>query len=101
MDRAELARGLEVDGAYLGSGYGHATAAGLAVIERLHPFSTVLDTTYSAKSAAALYDRVTRRPPCVRVFWSTKSGARLPDAPAEKMHAAPPRMLRWLEQGAY
>jgi D-cysteine desulfhydrase len=98
LSRAELARGLFVDGSQLGSGYGKPTAAGLAAIERLAPFSSALDTTYSAKSAAALLAR-TRRHPLVRLFWSTKSGAPLPAVSAERLALAPPRMLRWLERG--
>jgi D-cysteine desulfhydrase len=98
LPRAELARGLFVDGSQLGSGYGKPTAAGLAAIERLAPFSSALDTTYSAKSAAALLARARQRP-LVRLFWSTKSGAPLPLVSAERLALAPPRMLRWLERG--
>lgn len=99
MDRAELARGLEVDGAHLGRGYGRPTDAGRAAMSRLGAFSTALDTTYSAKSAAALYDRVRRGPPCPRVFWSTKSSAPLPEVSPERLSRAPARMLRWLHEG--
>lgn len=98
LSRAELARGLFVDGSQLGSGYGKPTAAGLAAIERLAPFSAALDTTYSAKSAAALLARARQRP-LVRLFWSTKSGAPLPAVSARQLALAPPRMLRWLERG--
>ncbi len=99
IDRQQLAQRLEVDGEHLGQGYGRPTAEGLAVIERLRPFSTALDTTYSAKSAAALWDRTRRRPPCARVFWSTKSGALLPAVSQPKLDAAPARMRHWLERG--
>jgi len=99
MDGGELARGLEVDGGHLGRGYGLPTEAGRLAISRLRPFSTALDTTYSAKSAAALYDRVSQRPPRVRVFWSTKSGAPLPEVSPERLSRAPTRMLGWLERG--
>lgn len=99
MDRAELGRGLELDGAHLGRGYGLPTDAGRAAISRLRPFSTALDTTYSAKSAAALYDRIGQRPPCARVFWSTKSSAPLPEVSSERLSQAPTRMLRWLARG--
>jgi D-cysteine desulfhydrase len=99
IERAELARGLEVDGAHLGRGYGRPTDAGRRVISRLRPFSAALDTTYSAKSAAALYDRVAQRPACPRVFWSTKSGAALPEVSSERLARAPARVLRWLERG--
>jgi hypothetical protein len=98
LSRAELASGLLVDGSQLGSGYGKPTAAGLAAIERLAPFSSALDTTYSAKSAAALLARARQRP-LVRLFWSTKSGAPLPAVSEERLALAPPRMRRWLERG--
>jgi hypothetical protein len=68
-------------------------------ISRLRPFSAALDTTYSAKSAAALCDRVGQRPACTRVFWSTKSSADLPEVSPERLALAPTRMLRWLERG--
>jgi D-cysteine desulfhydrase len=95
LSRAELARHLVVDGSQLGRGYGRPTPAGLAAIERLAPFSAVLDTTYAAKSAAGLLERAARGP-AVRLFWSTKSGAPLPEVSAEALAQAPPRMRRWL-----
>jgi D-cysteine desulfhydrase len=98
LSRAELARGLSVDGSELGAGYGRPTPGGLGAIERLEAFSSALDTTYSAKSAAALLARSTRRP-AVRLFWSTKSSAPLPAVAEDRLALAPPRMLRWLERG--
>jgi D-cysteine desulfhydrase len=97
VPRAELARHLVVDGSQLGPGYGRPTPAGLAAIERLAPFAGALDTTYAAKSAAGLLERVARGP-AVRLFWSTKSGAPLPDVSAEALAQAPPRMQRWLQR---
>jgi D-cysteine desulfhydrase len=99
LSRVELARGLFVDGSQLGSGYGRPTAAGLAAIERLVWLAAALDTTYSAKSAAALLARMGRRP-AVRLFWSTKSSAPLPFVSPARLALAPPRMSRWLERGA-
>jgi D-cysteine desulfhydrase len=98
LDRAELSQGLQLEGGYLGRGYGRPSPAGLAAIERLRPFSAALDTTYAAKSAAAALDRIRRGPACVRLFWSTKSGAALPEIESEALRAAPPRMQRWLAQ---
>lgn len=99
MRRSELAQGLEVDPGYLGRGYGQPTPAGRRAIALLQPFSAALDTTYSAKSAAALHDRISQRRPCVRVFWSTKSGAPLPEVSSARLARAPARMLNWLERG--
>lgn len=98
LSRAELLQGLRVDGSQLGSGYGQPTAAGLAAIQRLGPFAAALDTTYSAKSAAALLARV-EAGPAVRLFWSTKSSAPLPPVPPDRLQQAPARMRRWLERG--
>jgi D-cysteine desulfhydrase len=96
--RAELAQGLRVDGSQLGAGYGLPTPAGVRAIEQLAPFSAALDTTYSAKSAAALLARC-QRSAGVRLFWSTKSGAPLPGVEPEALAAAPARMSRWLARG--
>jgi hypothetical protein len=100
MDRGELARGLEVDRQQLGRGYGQPTAAGLAVIERAGALAAALDTTYAAKSAAGLLQRVQHRPARARLFWSTKSSASLPEVTAAQLAGAPPRMLRWLSAGS-
>ena len=100
MEGAELARGLEVDTRQLGRGYGQPTASGLAAIERAGALSGALDTTYAAKSAAGLLQRVQHRPAHDRLFWSTKSSARLPEVAAAELAGAAPRMLRWLGVGA-
>ncbi|HEU4579275.1 MAG TPA: pyridoxal-phosphate dependent enzyme [Polyangiaceae bacterium] len=97
IERAELARGLEIDARELGRGYGRPTPAGLSVIQRAGEFAAALDTTYSAKSAAGLLQRVQQRPACERVFWSTKSSAPLPEVSAAQLERAPRGMRRWLE----
>lgn len=74
---------LEVDGRQLGRGYGHATEAGLAAKARLGA-RVKLDTTYSAKAAAAIGGAGPV------LFWATKSEA-LPTATAP----GPARMMRW------
>lgn len=96
MDRAELARGLEIDERQLGRGYGHATPSGLAAMARAGALSAALDPTYSAKSVAGLLARATSAQPCERLFWSTKSSAPLPDVAAAELEGSPRRMLRWL-----
>jgi hypothetical protein len=100
MVRGELGSGLVIEGGYLGAGYGRATPAGSSAIERLQPFSRALDTTYSAKSAAALLDRAGASLSGPRLFWSTKSGAVLPEISELALAAAPPRMRNWLGAGA-
>lgn len=107
VSRAELGQGLCLDGSQIGAGYGLPTPAGLAAIAALEPFAAALDTTYSAKSVASLLARLRRgsssggRPPArVRLFWSTKSSAPLPEVSAAALAEAPPRMQRWLARGA-
>lgn len=99
---AELARGLELDPAQLGFGYGMPTPEGAAAISHAGALSVALDTTYAAKSAAGLLARLRERPDRVRVFWSTKSSAPLPEVSDERLASAPTDMLRWLveEQGS-
>lgn len=97
LPRAELARHLVVEGSQIGKGYGLATAAGMAAIERAPLLAAGLDTTYAAKSAAELLERLGREPR-VRLFWSTKSSAPLPEVGPTALAGVPPRMLRWLER---
>lgn len=90
-----LRSGLEVDGSELGRGYGHPTDAGREAIELFarirEPRPLTLDTTYSAKAAAALVARLRTGAPGPWLFWSTKSTAPLP--PAADHPAGP--LLRW------
>jgi D-cysteine desulfhydrase len=99
VSRAELGQGLHIDGSQLGAGYGLPTPAGLAAIEAFTPIFRALDTTYSAKSAAALLERL-KRGGGVRLFWSTKSSAPLPDVSEAALARGPARMLRWLSRTA-
>lgn len=97
FDRRILASGLEVDGRYLGRGYGMATPEGL---EAMRTFGAAagwsLDTTYSAKAAAAALDRIGNDGPLV--FWSTKSTAPLPPVHPQDWRWAPRRVQRWIER---
>jgi 1-aminocyclopropane-1-carboxylate deaminase/D-cysteine desulfhydrase-like pyridoxal-dependent ACC family enzyme len=94
----ELLARLSVDGNYLGQGYGMVTEAGARAIGRFDAFGrAALDTTYSAKSAAALLDLVERRSGPV-LYWATKSGVPLPDAEGATQPGAA-RAARWLVQG--
>ena len=101
IERRQLSEALVIDGGYLGAGYARPTPSGLCAIERLEPFSRALDTTYSAKSAAALLDRSHQPLAGPRLFWSTKSGAALPSVAPAAVTAGPRRMRRWLEKGLH
>lgn len=92
LGRAELAPGLEVDGGQLGRGYGEATEAGREAIAWWQEHAGfALDTTYSAKAAAAI---APDEGPVI--FWSTKSTAPLPEVRPEDWAWAPARMRRFL-----
>jgi D-cysteine desulfhydrase len=97
-ERKELIGGLEVDGRQLGGGYGHPTSAGREAMQRFAAYGgPPLDTTYSAKSAAAALDRIRQsREPIL--YWATKSSASLPDASGPVPAHTPRRMARWLER---
>lgn len=91
-----LGQRLVLDSGYLGRGYGRVTESGRAAMQRwaeagLPP----LDTTYSAKSAAAFLARCERsRGPTL--FWSTKSSAPLPVVSPASLSRAPRRALSWI-----
>ena len=100
---AQLGARFEVDGRYLGPGYGQPSAAGdeaEALWQGLR--LPALDGTYSAKAAARVIAglRANERGPLL--FWSTKSSVPLPVAtssvePSEQTRA-PLRIRHWLER---
>jgi 1-aminocyclopropane-1-carboxylate deaminase/D-cysteine desulfhydrase-like pyridoxal-dependent ACC family enzyme len=94
-----LYAGLEVDGRFLGRGYGHATAAGSAARARMAALGgPALDDVYAAKAAARLFagapDGTRGAEPTL--FWATKSSAPLPRATPAQLDGAPPALRRWL-----
>ncbi len=96
IGRAALREGLEVDGRYLGAGYGEATPEGRAAIRAFREHAGFeLDTTYSATAAACALDRLAQGPV---LFWSTKSTAPLPAVAPEDWRWAPRAMVRWIER---
>lgn len=99
LSRAVLGRHFQVSGAFLGRGYGEATVAGRRAIGlwREH-VGHELDTTYSAKSAAALLWHAQRQRPGPVLLWATKSSVPLPAVNMERVRAAPPLAQRWMER---
>ena len=88
---------LRVEGRYLGRGYGHATASGRDAIRLWRDHAGyALDTTYSAKSAAAFLDLARSGTPGPLLYWSTKSTYPLPPTDAAAVDAAPRRMREFL-----
>ncbi len=80
---------------YFGWGYARITRAGLLAAAKFRELSAPpLDTTYAAKSGAALLDLMEL--PGAKLFWCTKSSAALPPDNPEKLAAAPAFIRRWL-----
>jgi D-cysteine desulfhydrase len=98
FDSATLGARFEIDGRFLGAGYGEPTAAGNeaeALWQKLE--LPALDGTYSAKAAARVIAGVRRNEPGPIVFWSTKSSVPLPSAVVSvDAERVPARMRAWL-----
>ncbi len=99
LDSATLGARFEVDGRYLGPGYGEPSAAGgqaEALWQRLG--LPALDGTYSAKAAARLLFGLRAREAGPALFWSTKSSVPLPvpSAAEASLNQAPLRIRSWL-----
>ena len=99
LDGAALGARFEVDGNYLGPGYGRPSAAGrdaAALWQRLG--LPELDGTYSAKAAARVVSGLRKREAGPVLFWSTKSSVPLPvsDSGAAALSATPLRVRAWL-----
>ncbi len=103
FDAASLGARFEVDGRFLGSGYGEPSAAGgeaEALWQKLGLFA--LDGTYSAKAAARVVYGLRAQEPGPLLFWSTKSSVPLPSdvaegtPPTKNGPRIPSRMSAWL-----
>jgi D-cysteine desulfhydrase len=102
FDGRTLGLRFEVDGRFLGPGYGEPSAPGNeaeALWRRLG--LPLLDGTYSAKAAARVVAGLRAREPGPVLFWSTKSSVPmpLPDATQTKENRdalIPPRIRAWL-----
>jgi 1-aminocyclopropane-1-carboxylate deaminase/D-cysteine desulfhydrase-like pyridoxal-dependent ACC family enzyme len=75
VDRVELV------GDYFGAGYGHATEAGARATESFAEVGVSLDPSYTAKTAAAVLDRLAQQPVEPVLYWHTLSAALPPDRP--------------------
>lgn len=99
FDKRTLASRFEVDGRFLGRGYGYPTEPGLEAIRAFRDGGAFeVDTTYGAKSAASAIARVRRGLDGPLVYWATKSTVPLPDVKEEDWRWAPRRVLRWIEK---
>lgn len=95
FDETALGAHFEVDGRFLGPGYGEPSSAGdecEALWQRLG--LPALDGTYSAKSAARALSALRGHEPGPSLFWSTKSSVPLPSG--ELSSSTPARIRAWL-----
>jgi D-cysteine desulfhydrase len=89
-------RMLALNGKHLGWGYARITPDGLAAAAKFAGLKAPpLDTTYAAKSGAALLALKAAGP---TLFWCTKSSGPLPPLDAEKLAAVPAFIRRWLDR---
>jgi hypothetical protein len=101
LDSATLGARFEVDGRYLGPGYGQPSAAGGQAEEQWRRLGLpALDGTYSAKAAARVVFGLRAREAGPVLFWSTKSSVPLPASGAgvAPHRAVPLRIRTWLRQ---
>jgi D-cysteine desulfhydrase len=97
----DIAPFLEVDGRFLGRGYGRPTVEGIHAIELFEKLGLfALDTTYSAKVVSAFNAAVRRDEPGPLLYWSTRSTAPLPVVVKRSLERAPRRMQKWLARAA-
>lgn len=102
--RAAARLRLEIEDAQLGPGYGHATPAALAAIDRFREDEGLeLEPTYTGKAAAAFLDRAARAGPRAgpRLLWHTFSASPGPgrNAPFEAHRRLPPEFHRFFDPG--
>jgi 1-aminocyclopropane-1-carboxylate deaminase/D-cysteine desulfhydrase-like pyridoxal-dependent ACC family enzyme len=97
LAQAELAARYEVDGRFLGPGYGKPSAAGEEA-EALWAQAELpaLDGTYSAKAAARLIADLRGNQPGPLLFWSTKSSVPLPTPITAETPPSALRIRDWL-----
>jgi 1-aminocyclopropane-1-carboxylate deaminase/D-cysteine desulfhydrase-like pyridoxal-dependent ACC family enzyme len=73
---------VDLSGEYVGAGYGHATEAGGRATEWFASQDLPLDPSYTAKTAAAVLDRVASGSDAPVLYWHTLSAVLPPARPA-------------------
>jgi D-cysteine desulfhydrase len=98
--RAELGARLVIDARFLGRGYGYATKEGRAAIRLFEECGgPLLETTYSAKAAAAFIRLLGDGSAGPTVYWATRSAAPPPSASPWPARTAK-GVVRWAERTA-
>lgn len=99
LDGTGLSRGLRIESRFLGRGYGKPTPEGRRVLQQFEQAAGwSLDTTYSAKAAAAFVEAAAREGSGGLLFWSTKSTTPLPEVAQTVLDRAAPRLRRWMRR---
>ncbi len=94
-----LRRGLDVDGAEFGGGYGKPIYRG-AEARRLFAEcgGPPLDQVYTEKSAASFIAHARNHTTGPLLYWATRSSTELPVPTPEQIAAAPPEVRAWLDK---
>lgn len=93
-DSLRAARRVEVDGRWVGRGYGYPTKEGVRATDTGARAGITLDPTYTAKAFACALDAVERgRHPNV-LFWNTVSSAAIASPPHADLPKGVARLLR-------
>jgi 1-aminocyclopropane-1-carboxylate deaminase/D-cysteine desulfhydrase-like pyridoxal-dependent ACC family enzyme len=88
------AKRIDVEGKWMGKGYGHPTVEGAAAIETARVSGLVLDPTYTAKAFACALDITSRPDTGTILYWHTLSSAPLDVNPDTPLPAPLARLLR-------
>jgi D-cysteine desulfhydrase len=80
---------VEIVGDYVGGGYGVPTEAGREAAAWFADRGVVLEPTYTAKTAAALLDRMRAEGAGIRLYWHTFSSVEPGPAPSDEELAEP------------
>jgi D-cysteine desulfhydrase len=91
---ARAAKRIDVEGRWIGRGYGHSTPAGEAAIVDARSVGLALDPTYTAKGFAAALAHVRAGTSPHVLFWHTLSTAPLEPLLGERAEPIPPRLER-------
>jgi D-cysteine desulfhydrase len=91
---ARAAKRIDVEGRWIGRGYGHATPEGDAATRDARSVGLALDPTYTAKAFAAALGRVREQQDANVLFWHTLSTASLEALLGDAPISIPPRLGR-------
>jgi 1-aminocyclopropane-1-carboxylate deaminase/D-cysteine desulfhydrase-like pyridoxal-dependent ACC family enzyme len=80
-DARAVVNRVELVGDYFGAGYGHPTDAGAGATEWFATRGVTLDPSYTAKTAAAVLERLTAGPARAILYWHTLSAVLPPPEP--------------------